>query len=343
MVPSFSTTLSSDLPPARCAPCAQAQPLSARFDPLRHVQLRCAAGELLWFAFTFPQAAAADPQQRLLLEGCWEAVGAAQGVGVCGAGPRASVAVAVGVSYTEYYHNAVLLGTTAYTATSGTLSVACGRVSYALGLGGPSVSIDTACSSALVGVHLALTSFLPGAAAAALAAGVNLTLRAETTAVLSKAGMLAPDGRCKTLDVAADGYARAEACVVHLLERMESLLGTSETAAPGRRPAAVILGSCVNQDGRSSSLTAPNGPAQQEAVRSALRAAGGDAGAAPAVLEMHGTGTALGDPIEVGAALAVLQVRLPVPRRRPCARCLGCCACRTDCTGTRRAARGGAT
>ena len=99
--------------------------------------------------------------------------------------------MAVGISYTEYYLNTAVHGMSAYTATSGTLSVACGRLSFALGLKGPSVSIDTACSSSLVGAHLATTSFLTKDCPRALVAGVNLTLRAETTAVLGKAGMLA--------------------------------------------------------------------------------------------------------------------------------------------------------
>jgi hypothetical protein len=170
-------------------------------------------------------------------------------------------------------------------------------------LQGPSVSIDTACSSSLVGAHLACTSFLPGGCSRSLATGVNLTIRAETTAVLSKAGMLTVDGRCKTLDASADGYMRGEACVVHLLEAAPADGGAAGFPAA----AAVILGTAVNQDGRSSSLTAPNGPSQQAVVRAALAwngVAAGDVG----VLEMHGTGTALGDPIEVGAAFAVFQV-----------------------------------
>ena len=164
------------------------------------------------------------------------------------------------------------------------------------------MSIDTACSSSLVGVHLACSSFLPDGCPRALAAGVNLTLRAETTAVLSKAAMLAVDGRCKTLDAAADGYMRGEACVVHLLE--VELQGSPEGKPSS--PAAVVLGMAVNQDGRSSSLTAPNGPSQQAVLRAAM-AWQEVAAAEVAVLEMHGTGTALGDPIEVGAAFAVYQ------------------------------------
>ena len=173
---------------------------------------------------------------------------------------------------------------------------------------GPSLSVDTACSSSLVVAHLAATSFLPGGCRRALAAGVNLTVRAETTAVLSKAGMLAVDGRCKTLDAAADGYMRGEACVVHLLEAATS----GDRSPRGAMEAAVLLGTAVNQDGRSSSLTAPNGPSQQAVIRAALERAG-----VPALdigtLEMHGTGTALGDPIEVGAAFLVLQVRGRLP------------------------------
>ncbi|PSC74592.1 Polyketide synthase isoform A [Micractinium conductrix] len=258
----------------------------------------------VFFAVSAPEALAMDAQQRLLLEGCWEALGASA-VGASSttdAAAARAVAVGVGVSYTEYYLNAASQGMTALSATSGSLSVVCGRVSFALGLKGPSLSVDTACSSSLVVAHLAATSFLPGGCRRALAAGVNLTVRAETTAVLSKAGMLAVDGRCKTLDAAADGYMRGEACVVHLLEAATS----GDRSPRGAMEAAVLLGTAVNQDGRSSSLTAPNGPSQQAVIRAALERAG-----VPALdigtLEMHGTGTALGDPIEVGAAFLVLQ------------------------------------
>lgn len=155
-----------------------------------------------------------------------------------------------------------------------------------------------------MGTHLACTSFLPGGCPRSLSAGVNLTIRAETTAVLAKAGMLAVDGRCKALDGAADGYMRGEACVVHLLETCIEVGDARLQPAA----AAIVHGTAVNQDGRSSSLTAPNGPSQQAAVRAALQV-GGISAPDICALEMHGTGTALGDPIEVGAALAVLQVR----------------------------------
>ena len=210
------------------------------------------------------------------------------------------------------------------------------RVSYLFGLQGPSVSIDTACSSSLVAAHYAARDLVANNTDAALAAGVSLTLSARKSAAFTvtgtsgcvgliypapwptdcnpqqmltfwcavpSAGMLAPDGRCKSLDAAADGYVRAEDCIAFLLTS-----GPAEDSAAGPAEAAVVVcGSSVNQDGRSSSLTAPNGPAQQAAIRAALRAAAMQASSVVA-LEMHGTGTALGDPIEVGAAVAVLPV-----------------------------------
>ena len=227
-----------------------------------------------------------DAQQRLLLEGCWEALAHSPRPDL--AGPEAAaVAVTVGISYNEYYLNSTHQGMTAYTATSGTLSVVCGRISFTLALKGPSVSIDTACSSSLVGAHLASTSFLPGGAPRALVCGVNLTIRSETTAVLTKAGMLTGDGRCKTLDAAADGYRRGAAAGVPLLEAAPP--GWRERGGAAQRAAAVVAGTAVNQDGRSSSLTAPNGPSQQAVIRAAL-GVGAVAAASVVVLEMHGTG-----------------------------------------------------
>ncbi len=133
------------------------------------------------------------------------------------------------------------------------------------------------------------------AGSAALAGGINMMLLGSTTAMFQRAGMLAPDGRCKALDAAADGYVRAEGCAMLLLA----------AAGAAQQPLALLAGSAVNQDGRASSLTAPNGPSQQQVIRAALASGGLDAGDVRS-LQMHGTGTALGDPIEVGAALPVL-------------------------------------
>ena len=197
------------------------------------------------------EASAMDPQQRLLLEGCWDALSHSTRASELTGDAAKGVAVTVGISYTEYYLNYKHQGLTAYTATSGTLSVVCGRLSFTLGLKGPSISIDTACSSSLVGAHIACTSFLSESCPRALVCGVNLTMRAETTAVLAKAGMLASDGRCKTLDSSADGYMRGEACVVHLLETQRADGTTKDKSSH----ALVVTGTSVNQDGRSSSLT----------------------------------------------------------------------------------------
>jgi acyl transferase domain-containing protein len=185
-------------------------------------------------------------------------------------------------------------GITAYTATGNTLSVASGRISYTFGLRGPAVTVDTACSSSLVSLHMAFNGLTLRQCSSAVNAGANLMLSVETPAAFAKSGMLSADGRCKTLDAAADGYVRAEALGALFLQR-ETLGGSGM---------ALICSTAVNQDGRSSSLTAPNGPAQQEAVRVALSGANMVFSDLQAI-QMHGTGTGLGDPIEVGALAAL--------------------------------------
>ena len=192
-------------------------------------------------------------------------------------------------------------GIDAYTTTGGTASVAAGRIAYALGAQGPAVALDTACSSSLVGVHLAVQALRKGECDLALAGGVSAILAPELSINFSRARMLAPDGRCKAFDAAADGYVRADGCALVALERL------SDALARQHRVLAVVRGSAVNQDGRSGGLTAPNGPAQERVIAAALA----DAGVRPAdvdYLEAHGTGTPLGDPIEVRAAGRVYGV-----------------------------------
>lgn len=177
--------------------------------------------------------------------------------------------------------------------------MAAGRLAYLLGLQGPTLALDTACSSSLVALHLACQSLHAGECDLALAGGVNLTLAPETTLALSELGMLATDGRCKTFDARADGFVRGEGCGLMALKRLR------DARAAGDRILAVVAGSAVNHDGRSSGLTAPNGTAQEVVLRKALQAAGLELGDVH-YLEAHGTGTALGDPIEVRAACSIL-------------------------------------
>ena len=140
---------------------------------------------------------------------------------------------------------------------------------------------------------------------AGLVGGVSVLLSPTTTAMFQKAGMLAADGRCKTADAAADGYVRGEGCGVMLLQDHEALTAIGDLEAK-HDVLAVFRGSAVNQDGRSSSLTAPNGPSQQAVIRQALQASALEPDQVTA-LQLHGTGTPLGDPIELGAVQAVLM------------------------------------
>mmetsp|Transcript_24961 Transcript_24961/g.85415 ORF Transcript_24961/g.85415 Transcript_24961/m.85415 type:complete len:1236 (+) Transcript_24961:1403-5110(+) len=186
-----------------------------------------------------------------------------------------------------------------YEATSSMPSVVSGRLSYVFGLTGAAVSIDTACSSALVALniasqHSAKLDWLNQTKYFNMTIGVQL-VDADGTQMCARAGMLSRDGRCKTLDICADGYVRGEACEV-------ALLGEASAVPPA---ALAAPGSAVNQDGRSSSLTAPNGPAQQRVVAAALALARASPSQV-ASLHMHGTGTALGDPVEAAAACEVL-------------------------------------
>ena len=213
-----------------------------------------------------------------------------------------------GVSSNDYARLAArtVRGVTAYSATGTALSVVSGRASYSMRLKGPAVTVDTACSSSLVSLHMAFTSICLGHASLAFNSGVNLTLVPETPAMFQRAGMMTPDGRCKTLDAAADGYVRAESVVTALLQGISD--ERIEASAPETEGGKCVLvqGTAVNQGGRSSTLTAPNGPSQQDVLRNALKSAAAAAHEVVA-LQMHGTGTPLGDPIEVGAINAVLM------------------------------------
>ncbi len=257
---------------------------------LRHVD----RFDARFFGVSPREAASIDPQQRLLLEVAWEALEHAA-VAPSGLAGR-HVGVFVGVSNSDYsrllFDDATAIDS--HFATGSQLSVLAGRLSYLLGLRGPSLIVDTACSSSLVALHLACQSLRAGECELALAGGVNLILLPEITVANSRARMLARDGRCKTFDGSADGYVRSEGCGVVVLKKL------SDAQAAGDRILAVIRSTAVNQDGQSAGLTAPSGPAQEELIKQALAQASLDPSAIDYV-EVHGTGTELGDPIELKA------------------------------------------
>ncbi len=248
-----------------------------------------------FFGIAPREAMSMDPQQRLLLEVAWEALEHAGLSAEQLAGTQTGVFV--GVCNSDHFLRMLHRGAEtidAYLASGNAPSVAAGRIAYCLGLHGPAIAVDTACSSSLVAIHLACRSLRDGESRLALACGVNVICSPETTIALSKAHMLAPDGRCKTFDAKADGFARGEGCGVLVLKRL------SDAVADDDNILAVIRGSAINQDGRSSGLTVPNGPAQEAVVRAALA----DAAVEPFEIdyvEAHGTGTSLGDPIEARA------------------------------------------
>jgi phthiocerol/phenolphthiocerol synthesis type-I polyketide synthase D len=257
-----------------------------------------------FFSISPREAAAMDPQQRLLLEVAWEAL---EDAGITAAGIRGShTSVYIGLTANDY---SLTLAATmrpqhvdAYASFGNAANFAAGRLSYFLGVRGPALVIDTACSSSLVSVHLACQSLRRRESDTALAAGANLILRPENSVACSLFGMLSPDGRCKTFDADADGYVRSEGCGVVVLKRL------TDAVRDGDRVLAVVRGSAVNQDGASSGQTVPNGPAQQALLRQALAASRLQPSDID-YIEAHGTGTALGDPIELDALSHVFAER----------------------------------
>lgn len=251
-----------------------------------------------FFRLSMSEAVQLDPQQRLLLETCWRAIENS------GRAPKSlgghEVGTFVGISTCDYSYQQMASREAVgpYLATGSALSLAANRLSYFFDFTGPSMSIDTACSSSLVATHHACQSLLLGECDLALAGGVNLILRPEISAGLNAAGMLAPDGLCKVFDERADGYVRGEGCAMFVLKRLADARRDKDNVL------GVILGSATNHDGRTNGLTAPSGQSQQRVIRKALARAGIDARSV-AMVETHGTGTAIGDVIEVDALNSV--------------------------------------
>lgn len=262
-----------------------------QFDPAR-------------FGISPREAQTMDPQHRLLLEVAQDALERAAYT------PQALRGMAAGVylglctsdyAWRQLRAGAADAGFDMYFATGTSFAMAPGRLAYALGLQGPALAVDTACSSSLVAVDLACRSLRDRSTDLAIAGGVSVLLAPVNSLCFARSGMMAADGHCKTFDAAADGYVRGEGCGVLVLKRL------ADAMAAGDPVLAVLRGTGVNQDGASAGLTVPSGEAQAALIRNTLEQAQLE-GDAIDVLEAHGTGTPLGDPIEL-KALAPIYAR----------------------------------
>lgn len=243
-----------------------------------------------FFGVSPREARAMDPQHRLLLEVVWEAF---EDAAIPPAGIAESTGVFVGITGQDYRNWSVGDPNANWTVGNGHCFAA-GRIAYTLGLQGPAMAIDTACSSSLVALHTACRSLSAGDCDVAIAGGVNLVLSPQSTLEISWTDALSSDGRCRPFDARANGFVRGEGCAVLLLKRLDVALRDND------RVLAVIEGSAINHDGRSSGFTAPNVEAQSSLISGLLTSTGlspSDIG----YLEAHGTGTPLGDPIELEA------------------------------------------
>ncbi|MGO9158005.1 sulfolipid-1 biosynthesis phthioceranic/hydroxyphthioceranic acid synthase [Mycobacterium sp.] len=263
-----------------------------------------AAFDCEFFGISEREAINTDPQQRLLLETSWEAMEHGGLTRTALAGSRTGVFV--GMTHGDYTMVAAdanaLDGPYGFLGNS--FSMASGRVAYALGVHGPALTVDTACSSGLAAVHMACRSLHEGESDLALAGGVSLQLEPRKAAAGSALGMLSPTGHCHAFDVAADGFVPGEGCVVLLLKRLP------DAQADGDRILAVLRGTAANQDGRTINIATPSQSAQAAAYRAAL-AAGGVEPATVGMVEAHGPGTPIGDPIEYASLAEVYGLEGP--------------------------------
>ena len=244
-----------------------------------------------FFGIAEREATAIDPQHRLLLETSWEAAEHA------GLNPRSLAGsltgVFIGLTHGDY---ALLAADTSdaegpYGFTGTNFSMASGRIAYTLGVHGPALTVDTACSSSLLAVHMACRSLHQGESDLAIAGGATVLLEPRKANSGSLLGMISPTGRCHAFDAAADGFVPSEGCAVVLLKRLPDAL------ADGDRILAVVRGTSANQDGRTVNIATPSLSAQVAVYRAALAAAAVDAGTV-GMVEAHGPGTPVGDPIE---------------------------------------------
>ena len=253
-----------------------------------------------FFRISPVEAQLLDPQQRMTLEICWQAL---ESAGIDPERLRNTRSGAfIGVTNNDYRGMNLAAASqisepaaSLYAVSGTSFNTVAGRIAYVLGLEGPTIALDTACSSSLVAVHQAASVLRQGGADLMLVGGTQAIFNGRLTQLRAQAGMLSPEGQCKAFDSAANGFVRGEGCGIVVLKRL------SDAEADGDPIWGVILGSAINQDGASAGLTVPSAPAQVKVIEEALR----DAGVAPAdvdYLEAHGTGTEVGDPIELNSA-----------------------------------------
>ena len=255
----------------------------------------------LFFGIAPREAVSLDPQYRLLLEVTWEAL---ENAGQTWANLKNSqTSVFIGIS-TDDYSAVSLMHQNKITTNR---SVGIGRISHILGLQGSNIQVDTACSSALVAIHLACQNLRSGESNLALVGGVNLILSPTSTIGRCKLRALSPDGRCKTFDATANGYGQGEGCGIVVLKRLSDAISDRDSIL------ALIRGSAVNHDGPSSGMTVPNIIAQEQVIQQALTNAKLESHQI-SYLEAHGTGTSLGDPIEIEAMAEVYGKNRPADR-----------------------------
>ncbi len=257
-----------------------------------------------FFGITEKEATAMDPQHRLLLESAWEAM---EHGGVTRDKLAAlQTGVFVGLMHGDYQfvHEQAQALEGPYGYMGNSFAMGSGRIAYAMGLHGPAMTVDTACSSGLAAVHLACRSLHDGESDVALAGGASVMFEPRKAASGSAIGMLSPTGRCHAFDAGADGFVAGEGSVVLLLKRLPDAL------ADGDRVLAVIRGTAANQDGHTVNIVTPSAPAQVDAYRAALAAAGVEASSI-GMVEAHGPGTPVGDPIEYASLAEVYGIEHP--------------------------------